>query len=53
MKIFLIVINRNDGFMTDKNKEQNNNEAKTFEYTIKNNEEQFIIKNEDTIEYKA
>lgn len=26
---------------------------KNFEYTIKNNEEQFIVKNEDTVEYKA
>jgi hypothetical protein len=42
-----------EDFMTDKNKDQNNNEVKTVEYTIENNEEQFIIENEDTIEYKA
>lgn len=30
-----------------------NDIKKNFEYTIKNNEEQFIVKNEDTVEYKA
>lgn len=27
--------------------------TKKFEYTIKNNEEKFIVKNEDIVEYKA
>lgn len=44
MKIFLIVINRKDYFMTDKNKEENTNEAKTFKYSIKNNNELLIDK---------
>lgn len=42
MKIFLIVINKIDGFMTDKNKEQNNNKVKHFNILL-NNKEQFII----------
>lgn len=42
-------MSRMEDFMTDK--DQNNNEVKTVEYTIENNEEQFIIENEDTIEY--
>ena len=32
---------------------ENNKEINEIEYTFKVNEEEFIIENEDTVEYKA